>query len=126
MFWKTVKSLSKKRSVDFAVIMENGQTLRTTTDIVECLRNHFERRLAASTLDPNKLLAHTLGSITTGEVIQHCVDSNLIVSEDDIRKAIAGLKNKSSAGHDHVSNQMVKLLPASLHSSLTLATDQFG
>lgn len=55
-FWKTVKIINKKGSVQFAAITEATTIHRSKATIVKCLGEHFSHRLSAPMLDPNNKL----------------------------------------------------------------------
>ena len=44
IFWKIIKILNKKRSVEFSAITENNQIHRTPDQILTCLTQHFKTR----------------------------------------------------------------------------------
>ena len=46
------------------------------------------------------------------------------ITDNDTQKAIDRLKNKSSSGHDGISNELLKLLMMELSKSLTLIINQ--
>jgi hypothetical protein len=52
-FWKTIKILNKKRSVEFSAITESNTILKTPDQILPCLTQHFQSRFAPPSTDPN-------------------------------------------------------------------------
>ncbi|CAF3559926.1 unnamed protein product, partial [Rotaria sp. Silwood2] len=55
-FWRTVKKLNKKKSVDFSALTEANITHRSPVDIVKCLSHHFTERHALSSLNMTNIL----------------------------------------------------------------------
>ena len=127
-FWRTVKKLSKKKSVDFSALTESNTIHRSPVDIVECLTEHFTARHASPTLtvtNPLDKEADELWKYLTRVDLnppESITDQNdLQYKEEDIKSAIRSLKNKNSSSFDQVSNKMVKLLPPNYYSLLTRA-----
>ncbi|CAF0858251.1 unnamed protein product [Adineta steineri] len=117
-FWRTVKKLNKKKSVDFAALTEEKMVHKNPVNIVKCLTQHFTERHSPPKLDMMNSLdkeAYELWKLYSTadtddiELVSH--HSDLQFNIQDLKKTIGSLKNKNSSGFDHVSNKMIKLLP---------------
>ncbi len=127
-FWRTVKKLNKKKSVDFSALTEGNLTHRSPEDIVKCLAHHFTERHSFPLLNmTNPLdkeadeLWKLFSSADLDDIQLVSSHSDLQFKEQDIKNAVQSLKNKNSSGFDQVSNKMVKLLPTHYHALLTSA-----
>ncbi|CAF3137196.1 unnamed protein product, partial [Rotaria sp. Silwood2] len=127
-FWRTVKKLNKKKSVDFSAVTEANITHKSPVDIVKCLSHHFTERHSLSSLNMTNTLDKEadelwklFSSADTNDIELVLTQSDLKFNEQDIKNTIRSLKNKSSSGFDQVSNKMIKLLPTHYHGMLTHA-----
>ncbi|CAF3366128.1 unnamed protein product [Rotaria socialis] len=55
-FWCTAKNLIKKKSTDFCALTDENTTHRSTTDIINCLNQHFTERDELPSLNVNNSL----------------------------------------------------------------------
>ncbi|CAF4801270.1 unnamed protein product, partial [Rotaria magnacalcarata] len=127
-FWCTAKKLIKKKSTDFCALTDGNKTHRSTTDIINCLNQHFTERHELPSLNMNNLLEKEADELwklyseaEEDDIQLKFNQSDLQFTEQDIRNTIRSLKNKNSSGLDQVSNKMIKLLPVQYHSVLAKA-----
>ena len=125
-FWKTVKTLNKKRSVHFTAITD-GNSLHTDPDrILSHLTNHFTSRFTSPTINPNNktdieatALWNRLSDTDSTDIRSACSHSDLQFTTKELQNVLRTLKSKHSTGLDGISNTMIKLLPGCYAPILT-------
>ncbi|CAF4495506.1 unnamed protein product [Rotaria sp. Silwood2] len=127
-FWRTVKKLDKKKSIEFSALTDNNTVHRSPEDVVKRLEQHFTQRYSKPVLNMMNKLDKEATEIWESYRLADEEDmklvsgySNLQFTERDIKNTIQSLKCKNSSVFDQVSNKMIKLLPAKIHATLTLA-----
>jgi hypothetical protein len=117
-FWKTIKTLNKKRSVEFSAISDNNQIHRTPDQILSCLTEHFKTRFQPPSIDlkvKTDKEAHDLWELldqAQPEDIQLISQqSDLIFTSKEVWQVLKSLKPKNSSSFDNISNKMIKNIP---------------
>ena len=125
--WKTINETlnrSKRGSNVTSIFYHNGFTLSNAKDIANAFNVYFANigKNLASEIEQNvNIIDYTqyLSTPITETKLQFkCITDN------DTQKAIDKLENKSSSGHDGISNKLLKLLKMELSKSLTLIINQ--
>ena len=125
--WKTINETlnkSKRGSNVTSIFYHNGFTLLNAKDIANAFNVYFANigKNLASEIEQNvNIIDYTqyLSTPITETRLQFkCITDN------DTQKAIDKLENKSSSGHDGISNKLLKLLKMELSKSLTLIINQ--
>ncbi|CAF1996937.1 unnamed protein product [Rotaria magnacalcarata] len=118
-FWKTVKSLNKKRSIQFSAISDDKYTHNDPVQILSHLTVHWKSRFTPRITDMNcqtdkeaQELWVAFSKTDHIDTQQACQNSDLKFSPEDIRDVIRGMNSKSSSGFDRISNKMINRLPA--------------
>ena len=125
--WKTINETlnrSKRGSNVTSIFYHNGFTLSNAKDIANAFNAYFAnigKNLASEIAQNVNIIDYTqyLSTPITETRLQFkCITDN------DTQKAIDKLENKSSSGHDGISNKLLKLLKMELSKSLTLIINQ--
>ena len=125
--WKTINETlnrSKRGSNVTSIFYHNGFTLSNAQDIANAFNVYFANigKNLASEIEQNvNIIDYTqyLSTPITETRLQFkCITDN------DTQKAIDKLENKSSSGHDGISNKLLKLLKMEQSKSLTLIINQ--
>ena len=124
-FWRTVKALNMKKTIEFSALSVGNTIHRAPDVIVQLLNQHFAERHSPPVRDritPMDKEAEevwkTYTQADTEDIELVISQSDLVFSEQEIRSTIRSMKSKSSSGFDQVSNKMIKLLPAQYHKLL--------
>ena len=119
-FWKTIKMLNKKRSVEFSAITNDAQIHRTPNEIMSCLSHHFESRFAPPEMDSTKAIDNeanelwdSLEKVQPEQIRLAFQKSDLLFTTKEVWQVIKSLKGKNSSGFDLISNKMIKNLSES-------------
>jgi len=113
-FWKSIKVLNRKKSTQFAAITKNDNTtLKSTKEIIDYLFEHFSERFAPPAIDVNNTTDREAQEVwdRLNQVDPDCMyrawsQSDLKFDAADVKKVIAVMKTKNSAGFDLVSNTL--------------------
>jgi len=126
-FWKTVKVLNKKRSVQFSAITDDNNVYNEPKEILTHLTQHFSTRFASPHTDPSVKtdkealdLWEKLSQAESDDIQLACQQSDLKYTSKEIWDVICAMKGKNSSGFDKISNKMIKLLPESYATILAL------
>ncbi|CAF4326506.1 unnamed protein product [Rotaria sp. Silwood2] len=132
-FWKNVKLLYKKPTINFTGITDDDNITihKTPQAIISYVQQHFEKRFAPHIFDPkNKLdseatkLWEQLVKMNHYNSIQEpLTNSDLKFTINDISVIIKSLANKKSSSFDRISNHMIKLIPSDYYR---LLIDQYN
>ncbi|CAF4192873.1 unnamed protein product [Rotaria socialis] len=129
-FWSTVKSLNKKRSIEFSAITEGNRTIKAPDEILQCLSRHFQSRFTAPVMNRNNPtdkealdLWELLDKANPEDIqlVNQCSDLKFI--SEEVWQVIKSLKGKNSSGFDLISNKMIKNLP---HNYSNILTKQYN
>ena len=117
-FWKTVKSLNKKRSVQFSAVTDESHIYHDPNKILSHLTHHFSTRFSAPNTEPHVQIdkeAHQiwekLSQAEPDDIRLACYESDLKYTPKEIWNVITAMKSKNSSGYDRISNKMIKQLP---------------
>ena len=126
--WKTVNETlnrNKKNSNVASIFYHNGNVLSNAKDIANAFNVYFANigKNLASEIEQNI----TDNADYTQYVSTPLTETKLqfkCITDNDTQRAIDKLENKSSSGHDGISNKLLKLLKIELSKSLTLIINQ--
>ena len=126
--WKTINETlnrNKKNSNVASIIYHNGNVLSNAKDITNAFNVYFANigKNLASEIEQNI----TDNADYTQYVSTPLTETKLqfkCITDNDTQRAIDKLENKSSSGHDGISNKLLKLLKIELSKSLTLIINQ--
>ena len=125
--WKTINETlnrNKKNSNVASIFYHNGNVLSNAKDIANAFNVYFANigKNLASEIEQNI----TDNADYTQYVSTPLTETKLQFKRitDDTQRAIDKLENKSSSGHDGISNKLLKLLKIELSKSLTLIINQ--
>ena len=122
--WKTINETlnrNKKNSNVASIFYHNGNVLSNAKDIANACNVYFANigKNLASEIEQNitdnvDYTQYVSTPLTETKLQFKCITDN------DTQRAIDKLENKSSSGHDGISNKLLKLLKIELSKSLTL------
>ena len=126
--WKTINETlnrNKKNSNVASIFYHNGNVLSNAKDIANAFNVYFANigKNLASEIEQNI----TDNADYTQYVSTPLTETKLqfkCITDNDTQRAIDKLENKSSSGHDGISNKLLKLLKIELSKSLTLIINQ--
>ena len=126
--WKTINETlhrNKKNSLVASILYHNGNVLSNAKDIANAFNVYFAnigKNLASeieqNITDNDDYTQYVSTPLTETKLQFKCITDN------DTQRAIDKLENKSSSGHDGISNKLLKLLKIELSKSLTLIINQ--
>ena len=126
--WKTINETlnrNKKNSNVASILYHNGNVLSNAKDIANAFNVYFAnigKNLASeieqNITDNDDYTQYVSTPLTETKLQFKCITDN------DTQRAIDKLENKSSSGHDGISNKLLKLLKIELSKSLTLIINQ--
>ena len=126
--WKTINETlnrNKKNSNVASIFYHNGNVLSNAKDIANAFNVYFANigKNLASEIEQNitdnaDYTQYVSTPLTETKLQFKCITNN------DTQRAIDKLENKSSSGHDGISNKLLKLLKIELSKSLTLIINQ--
>ena len=126
--WKTINETlnrNKKKSNVASILYHNGNVLSNAKDTANAFNVYFANigKNLASEIEQNI----TDNTDYTQYVSTPLTETKLqfkCITDNDTQRAIDKLENKSSSGHDGISNKLLKLLKIELSKSLTLIINQ--
>jgi endonuclease/exonuclease/phosphatase (EEP) superfamily protein YafD len=117
-FWKTVKTLNKKRSVQFSALKDESHIYNDSNQVLSHLKHHFATRFAKPNTDLNvqtdaeaHKLWEKLSQANPDDIQLACHESDLKFTPKEVWDVITAMKSKNSSGFDRISNKMIKQLP---------------
>ena len=126
--WKTINETlnrNKKNSNVASILYHNGNVLSNAKDTANAFNVYFANigKNLASEIEQNitdnaDYTQYVSTPLTVIKLQFKCITDN------DTQRAIDKLENKSSSGHDGISNKLLKLLKIELSKSLTLIINQ--
>ena len=126
--WKTInETLNKNKKISnvASIFYHNGNVLSNAKDIANAFNVYFANigKNLASEIEQNI----TDNADYTQYVSTPLTETKLqfkCITDNDTQRAIDKLENKSSSGHDGISNELLKLLKIELSKLLTLIMNQ--
>ena len=127
--WRTINETlnrNKKSSNVPSLFYDNGRTLSNMKEIANAFNVYFANigEKLASEIEEN---VNNIADYTNYISVLPSIETRFqfkCITDGDTRLAIDNLENKSSSGHDGISNKLLKLLKFELSKSLTLIINQ--
>ena len=127
--WRTINETlnrNKKSSNVPSLFYDNGRTLSNMKEMANAFNVYFANigEKLASEIEEN---VNNIADCTNYISVLPSIETRFqfkCITDGDTRLAIDNLENKSSSGHDGISNKLLKLLKFELNKSLTLIINQ--